>query len=77
MLPRDDQSWEDAGFAAIAHDRHLLHTFQTLKYINGRSLNDFNSLFWRCNADLEICVAALLVLFLLVSSLKNNSPWIS
>ena len=38
MIPRDDQSWEDAQLAIIAQDPYLLDSFQTLKYVNGKYL---------------------------------------
>ncbi|KAF8816032.1 hypothetical protein BYT27DRAFT_7238073 [Phlegmacium glaucopus] len=34
MLVGDSPSWEDAQLVIIAKDRHLLNSFQTLKYIN-------------------------------------------
>ena len=38
MIPRDDQSWENAQLAMISQDPYLLDSFQTLKYVNGKYL---------------------------------------
>ena len=60
----ESQSWEDARLAMISQDHHLLHSFQTLKYVNSKFFTNQQS--GNANADFQICIVALLVPYLFV-----------